>query len=101
MSRRMSNLTRIRIMKRQAEKLKEEKRTLREENRELRETNKRKGELNKSLLEKLRRRDELLRVAQTTIDRYRADRPAYPCVKKPSMPPLADKYPSAIVVSGD
>jgi hypothetical protein len=101
MSRRMSNLTRIKILKRQNVKHKEDKRELREEVAFWKERANVLGHLNTVQQELIRRRNERLIVAESTIDRYRADRPKYPCGKKPSVPPLARKYASALVVSGD
>jgi hypothetical protein len=101
MSRRMSHLTRIKIMKRHGEKLKERNRELREEVAFWKERANVLGHLNTVQQELIRRRNERLIVAESTIDRYRADRPKYPCGKKPSVPPLAHKYPSSLVVSGD
>jgi hypothetical protein len=89
------------MLKRQGEKLKERHRELQENVVFWKERAERVGDLNETLLEKLRRNDELLRVAQSKIEEYRSARPQCSFGKKPSMPPLAHKYPSALVVSGD
>lgn len=103
MSRRMSSLTRTKILKRQNEKHKEDKRELREELAFWQERANRLGNLNAIQQQKIRRLDERLEVVRAREEERRAARPKYSCAKKDwgRMPPLAHKYQSALVVNGD
>ena len=101
MARCVSDRTRILRLKRHTEKLKERNRELQKRMITSYEINRRVGWLNERLLLKIRRLEERLNGAENKIAEYRAGWPRYSFGKKQSMPPLAHKYPSALVVSGD
>jgi hypothetical protein len=97
----MSNLTKLRILKRQKEKLKERNRELKASEAFWHQRAKLLGELNAAQQKKIRRLEEVLDGFRAREEERRAARPRYSCAKKESRPPLAPKYQSALVVSGD
>ncbi len=128
MAQRISRLAQTRILKLSADRAKKENRKLRRDNRKVREANKtlrqenrqvrkerreiggenrelrctieRIAEQNQLQLSNIWQLEERLQIAEGKLEDYRVAHP-YPCVKKASMPSLANKHRSALVVYGD